>query len=80
MSVLEQREKYRRDIVDEYRGLIKRKEEVEKMIQSSQYRNAILGRVSTSYWALLLVQWNAMSTYACILEQRAGIENIDLEA
>lgn len=80
MLTLEQWEKYKRGIVDEYRDLIKRQEEVEKMIQSSQYRKAILGSASVSYWALLLVQWNAMSTYACILEQRAGIDNIDLEA
>ncbi len=75
---LEQWEKHRRDIVDEYRDLIKRQKEVEKMLLSSQYRNAILGCVSTSYWSLLLVQWNAMSTYACILEQRAEIEGIEL--
>ena len=78
MSVLEQREKYKRGIVDEYKNLIEHRKEIEKMVQSSQYRNAILGSVSASYWALLLVQWNAMSTYACILEQRAAIEGIEL--
>lgn len=56
MLTLEQWEKYKRGIVDEYRDLIKRQEEVEKMIQSSQYRKAILGSASVSYWALLLVQ------------------------
>lgn len=71
-------ENYKQRMVSEYKELKERAEKLGNMLLDYEYGE--LDFEPACPIKLLETQWHTMRTYLYILEQRAEIENIDLEA
>lgn len=73
-------EDYKQRVVSEYKELVKRTKKIGEILQLSQHQRMMFGCDFDCPLWLLQAQWHTMNAYIAILEQRAEIENIDLEA